>query len=784
MSAVVKLVEKAFKVVEKVGKVVTTVVAKVGKVVEQVGKIAKAVVENYGVQLALMAAGVPPWAAAAANTLARGGSMEDALKSAALNQLGAKINASVYNQAIAKGFTVAEATAAASAASSAATTAAVGGDVKSILKSAAIGGISATAATKINQTYKNPALTAFVRDSTAATLRGASLKEALVAGGGSAAVAYMDKIQKEEEVKAKRAEAIKTVVSDYKAAVDEYNKVAKLYNASTSQAEADKYKAQLNDLAADIKSYEKQINAFNKADAASVKKIQDLTDKAVKEAEKTGYDISKASDKELAKIEADNLAAEEAKREAELLKTIEKEITPEDKVLPGDETDSFRVDDDFNIVDKETGEVVGVVAEDKRGTPETDTGRTEVDVTVGGVTYPDTPVSAGVDLREYGSGKPGTGSAIVGGGGYSEQEASILPFTFIGQDEATGLEQYDIGGDVFTLVVLPNEEKQLVREDDNVVFDVTIDKDNKVNVIEAPGQEPPPVEPTPVEPTPVEPEKKPIAPAVPGGGGGGGGSPSDKEILDLISTPTTPVTPVTPVTPKEPTPVNPVTGEPSEPTEPVDAVFDWDREISDLEAEISQLETDEDIADLRNRFVGRLKSKLREGEEDLPENVSNELDRILNDYTKNRGGGTAEDTTEKPVGEGEVDDSEIMDLISGGGTGEPGEQPTTGRGEGEGTGTGAGVGAGTGGGEGTGEGEGEGAGVGEGEGTGADTGYVKTVTISPKLKGNVSTISPRASGEALASILGQKEPTFGGDEDMQREVWNRRSLRLRKALGL
>jgi hypothetical protein len=42
----------------------------------------------------------------------------------------------------------------------------------------------------------------------------------------------------------------------------------------------------------------------------------------------------------------------------------------------------------------------------------------------------------------------------------------------------------------------------------------------------------------------------------------------------------------------------------------------------------------------------------------------------------------------------------------------------------------------------------------------------------------------RVTGEALAGILGEKEPLFGGDEDEQQAVWNRRSLRLRKALGL
>lgn len=47
-----------------------------------------------------------------------------------------------------------------------------------------------------------------------------------------------------------------------------------------------------------------------------------------------------------------------------------------------------------------------------------------------------------------------------------------------------------------------------------------------------------------------------------------------------------------------------------------------------------------------------------------------------------------------------------------------------------------------------------------------------------------SGVSTRVTGEALAGILGEKEPLFGGDEDEQRAVWNRRSLRLRRALGL
>jgi hypothetical protein len=47
-----------------------------------------------------------------------------------------------------------------------------------------------------------------------------------------------------------------------------------------------------------------------------------------------------------------------------------------------------------------------------------------------------------------------------------------------------------------------------------------------------------------------------------------------------------------------------------------------------------------------------------------------------------------------------------------------------------------------------------------------------------------SSISPRAVGTSpTAAIVGDKEPIFGGEPDQQQDVWNTRSLRLRKALG-
>lgn len=102
--------------------------------------------------------------------------------------------------------------------------------------------------------------------------------------------------------------------------------------------------------------------------------------------------------------------------------------------------------------------------------------------------------------------------------------------------------------------------------------------------------------------------------------------------------------------------------------------------------------------------------------------------------------------------------------------------------EGEGTEPGAGEG-------GAGEGGAGEGGAGEGEG---GAGELRT-PLRPSLifdretggRPETTPFASRVTGEALASILGEKEPLFGGDEDEQRAVWNRRSLRLlSRALGL
>jgi hypothetical protein len=148
----------------------------------------------------------------------------------------------------------------------------------------------------------------------------------------------------------------------------------------------------------------------------------------------------------------------------------------------------------------------------------------------------------------------------------------------------------------------------------------------------------------------------------------------------------------------------------------------------------------------------------------------------------------------------EITDEDIIRIIqgemgeAGGGEGEglPGEEGA-GPGEGE---EGAGPGAGE---EGEGEGAGgEGGGIGEAEGEGAgEGGTVEEVApTSTDIVPTITTVSSRTftrpaegapyrvTGQDESGILGRKQPLFGGDEDLQRAEWNRRSLRLRRLLGL
>jgi hypothetical protein len=82
----------------------------------------------------------------------------------------------------------------------------------------------------------------------------------------------------------------------------------------------------------------------------------------------------------------------------------------------------------------------------------------------------------------------------------------------------------------------------------------------------------------------------------------------------------------------------------------------------------------------------------------------------------------------------------------------------------------------------------EAAGVGEGGETGEAGGQIRaTIDARPAVVGRTPTpvsVTSRAVSTGESAITGMKEPIFGGDPGQQQDVWNVRSLRLRKALGL
>ncbi len=288
MSAVVKTVKSAFKVVEKagkavikavekVGKAVVSVVETVGKAVESLVKIAKPLLENYAIQAALMAAGIPPVYAAPMSaglgTLARGGDVEDALKSAATSAALQNINKGVYDKAIKEGFTATQAAAASSAATSAVAAAAQGGNIEDVLKSAAIGGAAGAAGTEVYKQTQNTALAAFTRGAVVSSLQGLELKQVIINGATAGSVAFLQEAVATQERITQVEENRQKIYDKYIEDANEYNRIVELYNNSQSQAEADSYRAQLDALLPRIENYSNQISQLNQqiADLSGVR---------------------------------------------------------------------------------------------------------------------------------------------------------------------------------------------------------------------------------------------------------------------------------------------------------------------------------------------------------------------------------------------------------------------------------------------------------------------------------------------------------------------------------
>jgi hypothetical protein len=235
----------------------------------------------------------------------------------------------------------------------------------------------------------------------------------------------------------------------------------------------------------------------------------------------------------------------------------------------------------------------------------------------------------------------------------------------------------------------------------------------------------------------------------------------------------------------------------------------FESDLKGLEAAIAKAKSDEEKAQARQVFTTQQRERLLEAGRltgGLQAQIDAELGNLLDQYedAQRRAGravtqkeGLVAPQQPGDVGRG-ISDQDVIDFLGlgrdeaerygffgdtegvagglGPGSGVEGEGPGSGV---EGTGPGSGtIGVGPGAGE-------EGFGPGGGE-TDEVTTKLRPVVIYDQTPSPRATagIPERVTAQAVEGILGDKEPLFGGDEDEQRQVWNRRSLRLRKALGL
>jgi hypothetical protein len=398
--------------------------------------------------------------------------------------------------------------------------------------------------------------------------------------------------------------------------------------------------------------------------------------------------------------------------------------------------------------------------------------------------------TAGFDFRDFSADRGGQGYALVGGGGYAPS-GNVTGWNFIGFDSA-GNQQFDVGGESFTLFVLPNI-KIIASNTSETVFYPDIITDPTTNTPEL-VLTPTTVEQVKVDATVPESEQPKPERLQPGEKAKDEEGATGAEGAEGVS------------------------GTPGG-TTPGSLQEALRLELNLLESRLQN--TAQERNETQNNLNRALEQRERLREQGLLTALGPDLQEMLDaeiatleeqidalNATESSLGTRISDIGASQQGEdgqegdrGRPSSEVIGDLVQGGfGTGLPGDEGagTGGLGGGagpgageEGDGTGSGVeGEGPGSGvEGVGPGagrEGEGTGGGgEGEGGVTDTPPLRPVTIFDSPDGRPATpFSSRVTGEALAGILGAKEPLFGGDPDEQRAVWNRRSLRLRRALGL
>lgn len=922
MGSVVRSVKKvakaAFKVVQTVGKVVAKTVQSIGKAVENtiqtVGKavesIAKAVqplVERYAIQAALMAVGIPPQFAAPMSagfhTLAKGGKPEDAIKSAATVVVIDKVGVSVGKAAKDAGFTAAQAAAAQSAAQSAVATAAAGGDINAALQAAAMGAVGSTAGNSVLSQTKNAQLAAFTQSAVISALRGQKIDEAILNGASAATVSYMRQIQEEQ----KKADTVlanrDAAYNQYSQKVNEYNALADKYNNSTSQAQADDFKRQLDAKLAEINSLSTNIGNMNQQLATMQGVVDNLTKKATEEISKTGGDYSEQALADLRESEqalvdriqevagrqfgaaGENLA-QLASLEGGTDVPLRIEGYLKNVIL---RTENASIYDDGEVVDRETGETIGQLNDEQLrqlqiSLREMDAGNivTNARNTIADINRLKTEIQAELqtvvnaskrqelqdiltraDSRiaelegEISDAQKSVESAVSerrqieasyeqtvaenrriaeeervraelarqeaerlaaeqarleqerlaaeqAAREAAEEEARIAAeeeARRIAEEQARVAEQERVAREEAERARIAAEEAEQQRiaaeearaaeeqrlEQERVAADeaerarVAAEEEAARAVEEPAVEEPAVVEPevvTPepvVEPPAVEPTPAPVEPEI--------SATIDEEILRQI---------------EQDLAAREAETAGEEVAPPPAVIEQIDDELGAIEEELAQAD-EERAQTIRDDFAEQVRQELDALEGEItgaPPGTADELQQILDEYDAAREELAApapqeEETgaVQEPAAGGEIiepeqpTDEDIMDLI--GLTEQPEEEvPAE---------------------EEVPEGEFElGGGEGEGEPTvfdqeaGAtpatvteDRTLAPTTVVAgeraaarPAREASAPGISSRVTGESLVGVLGEKEPLFGGDEDNQRAVWNRRSLRLRRALGL
>jgi predicted nucleic acid-binding Zn-ribbon protein len=798
--------------VKEVGKVVTRTarsvvktvektVNEIGKAVESIGQMIQPLVERYAIQLALMYVGIPPNIAApmsaGMHTIARGGSPEDAIKSAAVVTVTQNVQTSVYNSAVKAGYTAAQASAAASAAASAVTTASAGGDLSDVLKASAIGGIAGGAGTTVLQETKSLALANFTSSAIQSALQGQQLKEAILNGASAATVSYIQQIQTEQkrgnDVVAERDRAY----SDYAKAVADYNSTLEKYNAATTQADVDALQIQLDTKLADINKRVESLGRLNQQIADVQAKVNDLTKKAEAETGQSLADFTQeaiagaqtAEERLIAQIqEAAGREFGPATSEIQLAQYAGGPVRVDvSGVLPTIYVgDTVTINSAGIVFDKASGTVVGELTESqlfdlrkRLGLP-TEAGAVGGADTMLGGTEGEIGTTAGGQSNVYGymtgpmSGvtvasrlptdvqfeNPEVLDLMTQQQFFQEQvtksRAEAQRLTNLREELAAGLDQ-----------VSPVNQPQIQEEIDRISNEI-----NRLNDIANSAEQ--------SQTTATENLNN-----------------LERQLSERTAAETE----------KTFGRIERQTAAEAERFRREQEAFD--KELTALEEELATAETEAETAQARQQFVTSQRERLsRTGRLPgaLQEQINAEINDLLDQYegareraasATTRREGLVAPQQERPGGQG-ISDEDVIRLL---GLGEEEaarygfERGAGGTGAGGG-GTDVGAGVATEEAPPTEEARPEGEmelGGGEGEGTPTEgmvggRGIISRVTI-PGMRTReggetVQTVSPRVTGEALVGILGEKEPLFGGDEDEQRAVWNRRSLRLRRALGL